>query len=87
MFTPPPMSPKPKGFLDRYREQNEQFTIPSMTSGREAAYAVGNRVYNGVSNSPHSGGGLDKSGYLERDQKARAMKNNSLQKYIQGKAK
>lgn len=34
----------------------------------------GNRVYNGVAPSPHAGGGLDKSGYDVRDQKARMKK-------------
>ena len=32
--------------------------------------AVGNRIYNGFSPSPHVGGGLDKTGYRERDQNA-----------------
>lgn len=37
-------------------------------------YVSGNRVYNGAAPSPHAGGGLDKSGYLQRDQLARSKK-------------
>lgn len=76
-----PSAPKPKSFLDRYKEQS----IPNITRGKEASYAVGNRIYNGYSNSPHSGGGLDKTGYAERDLEARTMRTNALQKYIQSR--
>jgi hypothetical protein len=79
-YTMPPKPPRPPSFLDRYKQAQEQIGNP--TQGREASYAVGNRVYNGVSNSPHSGGGLDPTGYQERDQRARQMKTSSLQKYI-----
>lgn len=37
-------------------------------------YATGAKVYNGTSNSPHSGGGLDKTGYATRDRVAAATK-------------
>lgn len=79
-YTMPPRPPKPPSFVDRYKKMQEQIGNPKQ--GREMSYAVGNRVYNGVSNSPHSGGGLDPSGYQERDQNARSMRLNSLQKYI-----
>lgn len=35
---------------------------------------TGNRVYNGVSNSPQSGAGLNKSGFAQRDNQAAAKK-------------
>lgn len=85
MYTIPPSAPKTKSFLDRYKEQNQN--LPDITRGKQASYAVGNRIYNGFSNSPHSGGGLDKSGYIERDMEARTLRNNSLQRYIHGKAR
>lgn len=81
MYVMPPSSPRPRNtFLDKYRKQNEQIGNPNQ--GKESSYAVGNRVYNGFSNSPHSGGGLDKTGYQERDQQAKTMKRNSIENYI-----
>ena len=44
-------------------------------------FAVGNKVYNGFSNSPHSGGGLDTSGFAQRDQLA-DMKRSFLMKQL-----
>lgn len=35
---------------------------------KQVKASVGNRIYNGFSNSPHVGGGLDKTGYQKRDQ-------------------
>lgn len=36
------------------------------------SYNVGNRIYNGFSNSPQAGeGGLDNAGFLDRDQQAK----------------
>lgn len=81
MYVIPPSSPKPGNpLLSKFRKQNEQYGNPSQ--GRESAYAVGTKIYNGTSNSPHSGGGLDKSGYIERDASAKAMKTNSLEQYL-----
>jgi hypothetical protein len=36
---------------------------------------TGNRVYNGISSSPHAGGGLDRSGFQQRDQQAQAKRD------------
>lgn len=44
------------------------------------SYAAGNKVYRGGSTSPHSGGGLDKLGYAERDLKHRAKRNAILRR-------
>lgn len=66
MYQRPPEAPKPKpAFLGNFTRQNE-------------SYSVGNRVYNGSSPSPHAGGGLDPSGYQERDALARTTKLNKL---------
>lgn len=46
-------------------------------------YAVGNRIYNGISPSPHAGGGLDPVGFQQRDQQA-AVKNNLLANKVGG---
>lgn len=35
---------------------------------------TGNKVYNGIGNSPHAGGGLDRTGFDQRDQQAQAKK-------------
>lgn len=46
--------------------------------------SVGNRVYNGFSNSPHSGGGLDKTGYANRDAQAQVKRQalmNQLKRF------
>lgn len=53
---------------------------------RNLKFATGNRVYGGVSHSPHSGGGLDKTGYKDRDRKAK-VKRNLLLKQLKGKKK
>lgn len=60
MFSPKVPKPKP---LNQVQLQNRY------TQG-QTNHLTGNRVYNGISNSPHAGGGLDKTGYKERDQKA-----------------
>lgn len=86
MFVLPPSSKKPRqNFVERYKQQNEQYGNPNQ--GKESSYAVGNRIYNGFSNSPHSGGGLDKSGYQERDQEARTLKENALGSLIKKRKK
>lgn len=77
MFVMPPDSRRPRqSFVERYKKDNEQIGNPNQ--GKESSYAVGNRIYNGFSNSPHSGGGLDKSGYQERDQEAKVLKQNAV---------
>ncbi len=66
MYLKPPDAPKPKqGYINKFMKLN-------------ASYSVGNRVYNGSAPSPHAGGGLDKSGYAERDALARTTKQNLL---------
>jgi len=70
MYLRPPEPPKPKTkFVDNFLKTNQ-------------SYSVGNRVYNGSAPSPHVGGGLDKSGYAERDALARTTKQNLLQNLI-----
>lgn len=48
------------------------------------SYQTGNRVYNGASNSPHSGGGLNKGGFAQRDNEAAAKKAFMLKQLQQG---
>lgn len=49
-------------------------------------YAAGSKTYNGVSKSPHSGGGLDPSGYAQRDREYQTRKkNNALLRRIQAR--
>lgn len=43
-------------------------------------YAVGNVVYNGGNNAPHSGMKLDPMGYRERDQRAKVRRNAVLRR-------
>lgn len=69
MYLKPPEPPKPKSYIDNFKRRNE-------------SYSVGNRVYNGSAPSPHAGGGLDKSGYAERDALARTTKQNLLKNLI-----
>lgn len=69
MYQMPPQAPKPKTFTGNFTRQNE-------------SYAVGNRVYNGSAPSPHAGGGLDPSGYQERDALAKTTKQNLLMNMI-----
>lgn len=70
MYLKPPEPPKPKqGYIERFRKLN-------------ASYSVGNRIYNGSAPSPHAGGGLDKSGYAERDALARTTKQNLIKNMI-----
>lgn len=57
-------NPNPdKDFLERRQRLGQQ------------SYQTGNRVYNGSAPSPHVGGGLNKAGYLKRDQEAKAKKD------------
>lgn len=51
---------------------------------RQMPMATGNRIYNGTSSSPHSGGGLDKTGYNERDAVAKATKRNLYTQLAKG---
>ena len=52
--------------------------------GGQNKLQTGNRVYNGGSPSPHAGGGLDKSGYLKRDQQAKTQRNLLKQRLKKG---
>lgn len=72
MYVNPPQSKKPPSFVESF-------------SKRVMPFATGNRVYNGVSSSPHAGGGLDKTGYAERDSVARTTKQNLLRQLARGK--
>jgi hypothetical protein len=70
MYLRPPEPPKPRTkFLENFARQNE-------------SYSVGNRVYNGGAPSPHAGGGLDPTGYQERDALARTTKQNAIMNMI-----
>jgi hypothetical protein len=88
MFVNPPSAPKPKSFVEKYKAKNQQY-FGTKPPDKTSTFSVGNRVYNGFSNSPHQGGGLDRSGYAERDAVAnttqRQMKVNSLLEYIKKK--
>lgn len=73
MFQMPPTAPQPKtSFVGNFTQRN-------------ASYAVGNRVYNGSAPSPHAGGGLDPSGYQERDALARTAKTNLIKNMMNKK--
>lgn len=47
-------------------------------------FAVGNKVYNGGTNSPHSGPGLDPSGFQQRDQLAMMKRAYLMNQLNQG---
>ena len=68
MYQMPPSSAKPpqNSFIQRFKASTQK-------------YSTGNRVYNGFSPSPHAGGGIDKSGYQERDNIANATRKNFIQ--------
>jgi hypothetical protein len=71
MYQMPPSSSAPKSpFIKRFQAGTQK-------------YAAGNRVYNGFSPSPHAGGGLDKSGYAERDAQANATRQNLIRQLSQ----
>lgn len=62
--------------------------IPSFVASfakRQMPFATGNRLYNGTSSSPHSGGGLDKTGYANRDAVAKTTKANLYNQLAKGK--
>lgn len=71
MYQRPPEAPKPKqaNYIANFARQNE-------------SYSVGNRVYNGGAPSPHAGGGLDPTGYQERDALAKTTKQNAIMNMI-----
>lgn len=56
------------------RVQNQAESLLNKYQQGSQNQATGNKVYNGFAPSPHAGGGLDKSGYQQRDQKARTKK-------------
>lgn len=45
-----------------------------LSSPSASSLSVGNKIYNGVSNSPHSGGGLEMGGYNARDRQAQTTR-------------
>lgn len=53
--------------LNFNQSQNPQAGIQSGIQ-KQVKASVGSRIYNGFSNSPHVGGGLNKTGYQKRDQ-------------------
>lgn len=72
----------PNSYIDRYNQSIGKLGTnlgispqPGVGSNNTATnysannnYAVGSRIYNGSSNSPHAGsGGIDTSGYATRD--------------------
>jgi hypothetical protein len=72
MYQRMPEAPKPKpAYIANFARQNE-------------SYSVGNRVYNGSAPSPHAGGGLDPTGYQERDALARTTKQNAIKNMMRG---
>lgn len=73
MYTKPPStSKKIPGFVDSFAK-------------RQMPFATGNRIYNGSSNSPHAGGGLDKTGYRDRDAVAKTTRANLYNQLAKGK--
>lgn len=52
---------------------------PNSTGSKANTYALGNRVYNGISTAPNTGATTNPSGYLERDKKASVKRNMLLQ--------
>lgn len=44
------------------------------------AYSAGNKVFNGSSNAPNRGPIADKTGYVERDNKAKGMREALLRR-------
>jgi hypothetical protein len=51
------------------------------------AYAAGNKVYGFGRSSPHVGGGLDPTGYRERDAVNRVKRNAMLRRLKAGQKK
>ena len=47
-------------------------------------FSTGNKVYNGIGNSPHAGGGLNRSGFQKRDQQAQAKKDFMMKRLKSG---
>lgn len=76
---PDPLKKRPN-LIAQYQQKMNNFLPPKTDS-----YSVGDRVYDGGSPSPHAGGGLDKTGYIERDQLANTARQNALAKYIRMK--
>jgi hypothetical protein len=71
MYQVPPSSQQPpNSFISRFKAGTQR-------------YSAGTRTYNGFSPSPHAGGGLDKSGYAERDASANATRQNLLRQLSQ----
>jgi hypothetical protein len=83
----------PNTYIDRYNQATGQLganlgLTPSPEQNGNVAsnysqnndYAVGNRVYNGSSPSPHAGsGGIDLGGYATRDNEANTRRQMLVQ--------
>lgn len=67
----PPDALNQKNMLKRYMQGPQNFQ-------------TGNKVYNGVGSSPHAGGGLNKSGFQQRDQQAKAKKDFMMKRLKSG---
>ena len=52
---------------------------PNSTGSKANTYALGNRIYNGISTAPNTGPTANMGGYLERDKKANVKRNMLLQ--------
>lgn len=52
---------------------------PNRTGSKANTYALGNRLYNGMSTAPNVGPTANMGGYLERDNKANVRRNMLLQ--------
>lgn len=67
--------------MKKLPSQQLKINSPGSTANK---LSVGNRVYNGFSNSPHSGGGLEKGGYANRDAQAKVKRQalmNQLKRF------
>jgi hypothetical protein len=89
------MGSGPNTYIDRYNQQTGQLGTnlglnpqsstgpsPNVQSGNALNndFAVGSRIYNGSSNSPHAGsGGIDLGGYATRDNEANTRRQMLLQ--------
>lgn len=82
MYEVPPSSPVPPGTMPPNAQQPKSNFVSRFKAGTQR-YAGGSRIYNGYRSSPHAGGGLDKSGYAERDASANATRQNLLRQLSQ----
>lgn len=81
MYQNAPFKPQKPKFVGNFSDRLNSLS----PKPQNAEYSVGNRVYNGGSNSPHSGGGLDPTGYMNRDAQAATIRQNALINYLRSK--